>query len=75
MYVILLSLALGREMNQHEEVQLLLEGYENDLQEMQIELRSMLAQIEDTRKYVSTHQVKFSFTFASDYFLLLQRVN
>ena len=44
-------------MRQHEEVELLLEGYENDLQEMQIELRLMLAQIEDTRKYVSTHQV------------------
>ena len=44
-------------MKQHEEVELLLKGYQDDLQEMQIELRSMLAEIEDTRKYASTHQV------------------
>ena len=44
-------------MKQHEEVELLLKGYQDDLQEMQIELRSMLAEMEDTRKYASTHQV------------------
>ena len=48
---------LGGEMRQHEEVELLLKGYQDDLQEMQIELRSMLAEIEDTRKYAGTHQV------------------
>ena len=55
---------LGGEMRQHEEVELLLKGYHDDLQEMQIELRSMLAEIEDTRKYASTHQVIIFFSLS-----------
>jgi hypothetical protein len=33
----------------HEEVELLLEGYRSDMQEIHLELRSMRGQIDDTR--------------------------
>ena len=36
-------------MSDHEEVELLLEGYRSDMQEIHLELRSMRAQIDDTR--------------------------
>jgi hypothetical protein len=36
-------------MSDHEEVELLLEGYRSDMQEIQLELRSMRGQIDDTR--------------------------
>ena len=48
---------LDREIEDHEEVELLLEGYRSDLQEMQLELRSMRGQIDDTREFINTHQV------------------
>ena len=46
-----------REVEDHEEVELLLEGYRSDLQEMQLELKSMREQIDDTREFINTHQV------------------
>ena len=42
-------LSQDREMEDHEEVELLLEGYRSDFQEIQLELRSMRLQIDDTR--------------------------
>ena len=52
-----MKLIAEREIEDHEEVELLLEGYRSDLQEMQIELRSMRGQIDDTREFINTHQV------------------
>ena len=46
-----------RKVEDHEEVELLLEGYRSDLQEMQIELILMKGQIDDTREFTNTHQV------------------
>ena len=42
-------LSQDREMSDHEEVELLLEGYRSDMQEIHLELRSMRTQIDDTR--------------------------
>ena len=47
--IFLKYLSQDREMNDHEEVELWLEGYRSDFQEVQLELRSMRAQIDDTR--------------------------
>ncbi len=46
-----------RAVKDHEEIELLLEGYRSDLQELQIELRSMRGQIDDTREFINTYQV------------------
>ena len=50
LFIIFLQyLSQDREMSDHEEVELLLEGYRSDMQEIHLELRSMRAQIDDTR--------------------------
>ncbi len=46
-----------RNVEEHEEVELLLEGYRSDLLQMQLELRSMEGQIDDTRELINAHQV------------------
>ena len=56
-------------MKDHEEIELLLEGYRSDLQEMQIELRSMRGQIDDTRDFINTYQVSIRPTFYEQIFL------
>ena len=38
-------------------VELLLEGYRSDLQEIQLVTRSMRAQIDDTKEFINTHLV------------------
>ena len=50
-------LPLERDVDDHEEVELLLEGYRGDLLEMHLELRAMRGQIEDTKEFINTHQV------------------
>ena len=47
-----------REVADHEEVELLLEGYRSDLLELQLELGLVRGQIEDMREFINTHQVK-----------------
>ena len=38
-------------------MELLLEGYRSDLQEIQLVTRSMRAQIDDTKEFINTHLV------------------
>ncbi len=52
-----------REIKDHGEVVILLEGYRADLQEMEIELQSMRKQIEDTREIINIHQVCLKLPF------------
>ena len=56
-------------MKDHEEIELLLEGYRSDLQEMQIELRSMRGQIDDTREFINTYQVSIVQHFKNSFFV------
>ena len=46
----------------------MLEGFRADLQEIMTELRSFHSQIEDTREFINTYQVKIFFTFLSIHF-------
>jgi len=52
-----------REIKDHGEVVILLEGYRTDLQEMEIELQSMCKQIEDIREIINIHQVCLKLPF------------
>ena len=57
-----------RKDDDHEEVELMLEGFRADLQEIMTELRSFHSQIEDTREFINTYQVKIFSTFLSIHF-------
>jgi hypothetical protein len=52
-----------RKEEEHEEVELLLEGYRSDLEEIIIELRSFHSQIDDTKEFINSHQVFVSYFF------------
>lgn len=56
-----------RKEEEHEEVELLLEGYRSDLEEIIIELRSFHSQIDDTKEFINSHQV---FCFSNESIIL-----